>query len=478
MAPIKAEQIIEMMEANKEPTLRPDAVTYTTLVKCWIESGRRRAAERAEEIINMMHRRYDEGHVECKPDSTVYNVVMDALAKSDAPDSAERAEALLNRMQDHYYAGDSDLAPTTVSFSTAIQAWARSSNPEGAARAQALLRTMHDLDEAGLGGVAPNTIVYSTCILAWRNSRRKDAGKRADALLEIMEGYQDRGLLHLGPNAVAYTNAMEAWTSCRQPESLEKVEGILERMIERSDVYSASEPTTMTMNVVMKAIQYSLHPKKHEKAERLLNRMKEMHARGNKKVKPSIVTYNTVSECSSTRALFSFRSMHQFPSNSQSSPLQPPPQKFFSACAMTEGSRETRMAAFSLMVNALVELQESKQLRPDAYTWPAVWKACQNQLDFKTDSARINRMFELTVKSGSVNELLFNNMRRFLPPQYLQKKLKTTEDVRLLTVHDLPPEWTCNVKLGRKDRRRSRKAFSHMQGNATHKARPKVIEGQ
>jgi hypothetical protein len=65
----------------------------------------------------------------------------------------------------------------------------------------------------------------------------------------------------------------------------------------------------------------------------------------------------------------------------------------------------------------------------------------------------INRVFDLTVRSGLVNELLLNNMRRFLPAQYLQKKLekklKTNVDVRKLTVHQLPPEWTCNVKLGR-----------------------------
>ncbi len=52
-----------------------------------------------------------------------------------------------------------------------------------------------------------------------------------------------------------------------------------------------------------------------------------------------------------------------------------------------------------------------------------------------------------------VNELLFNNMRRFLPAQYfekkLEKKLNTNVDMKQLTVHQLPPEWICNAKLGR-----------------------------
>ena len=127
---------------------------------------------------------------------------------------------------------------------------------------------------------------------------------------------------------------------------------------------------------------------------------------------------------------------------------------------MTEGNVEDRVNAFSSVLNALIELQENEHLHADNYTWPAVWKACENLLDVERDLAWINRIFELTIKAGFVNELLFSNMRNFLPPQYLQKKLKTTKDVRQLSVHDLPQEWTCNAKLGR-DRRRERQA----QGN-------------
>ncbi len=120
---------------------------------------------------------------------------------------------------------------------------------------------------------------------------------------------------------------------------------------------------------------------------------------------------------------------------------------------MVEGGNEDKISAFSSVLSALIDLEDSDHLRADNYTWPAVWKACENLLDVKKDMVWINRVFDLTVRSGLVNELLLNNMRRFLPAQYLQKKLekklKTNVDVRKLTVHQLPPEWTCNVKLGR-----------------------------
>ena len=126
--------------------------------------------------------------------------------------------------------------------------------------------------------------------------------------------------------------------------------------------------------------------------------------------------------------------------------------QFFSACARTKGDAKTKLAAFNMVINALIEIQESTVLRTDLYTWPAIWNACQLLLDFKRDLAWINRIFELTVRSGQVNEYLFNNMRNYLPPQYLQKKLKTMTAVDQLTPYDLPHEWTCNVKLARAPR--------------------------
>jgi hypothetical protein len=142
--------------------------------------------------------------------------------------------------------------------------------------------------------------------------------------------------------------------------------------------------------------------------------MKKLYANGDDRVRPSIITYNT----------------------------------FIGACAKTKGDIKTRRHAFSLVLSAFGEIQE-KQLRTDAYTWPAIWQACQCHLDVNTDLPKINSLFDLTAKSGVFNELLFNSIRGFLPPSYLQKKLNRTEDVKSLSVHDLPEQWTRNVKLGR-----------------------------
>eukprot|EP00985_Skeletonema_marinoi_P019683 scaffold11392_cov125-Skeletonema_marinoi.AAC.3 len=408
--PKQAESIISRMEDNKEAALRPDVVTYTAVMKCWMECGSLRAAGRAVEIIDKLHQRYEDGYLECKPDTLAYNVALNAIAKSRAIEGgAEHAEALLERMQDRYMSGDNDVAPSARSFVTVMNAWARSKDPNRGKHAEKLLLQMHELHGAGLDNVAPNTVAYSTCIFAWSKSGQSNAGSRAQKLLKEMERYRSEGMDDMKPNVFIYTNVMEAWIASRQPDSLDKVEAILEHMIEQSNAGDRdSAPNTTTFNVVLKAIRHSSHPEMHDKAEQVLNCMKKTG------VKPNIITYNT----------------------------------FMGACARVEGNEETRRRAFSLVLAAFSELQ-AIGLRPDGYTWPAIWQACQCHLDINADLPKINSLFDITVKNGAFNELLFNSVRGFLPPSYLQKKLNRKDDVRTLTVHDLPAEWTRNVKLGR-----------------------------
>ncbi len=117
------------------------------------------------------------------------------------------------------------------------------------------------------------------------------------------------------------------------------------------------------------------------------------------------------------------------------------------------GELRRKDRVFTSVLSALIDLEVSDRLRADNYTWPAVWKACEHLLDVRRDIVWIYRVFDLTVRSEMVDDLLFNNMRRFLQAQYFQKKLEkklnTNVDMEQLTVHQLPPEWICNAKLGR-----------------------------
>jgi len=321
-APIQAETIIRKMEENEDYAFKPDAITYTSLIKCWSESGRPKAASRAEEIIELLHERYNNGHKECKPDSTAYNVALNAIAKSGVRDSAERAEgesavtqqsnaavyiklyltfficeALLRRMKEEYDAGDIDLAPNTFSFSIVINAWSKSGHQDAGIHAEKHLDKMIELHESGLNGVAPNTVTYSSCIHAWSRSKHKDAGRRASKMLKRMDELDDKGYINIRPNIYSFTSAMEAWINSGDPMLYTEASVIFELLIDR---YKSGEidakPTTQTFNAMFRAISQgpSLEQAKYIKAEQLLNRMKKMH-RTEGGPKPNIATYNTVS---------------------------------------------------------------------------------------------------------------------------------------------------------------------------------------
>jgi len=56
-----------------------------------------------------------------KPDTVSFTSVIDAWAKSKDPDAPQRAEIVLNRMQELFKSGYPDMKPNTVSFNSVLE---------------------------------------------------------------------------------------------------------------------------------------------------------------------------------------------------------------------------------------------------------------------------------------------------------------------------------------------------------------------
>jgi hypothetical protein len=80
-------------------TEMPDAVSYTTLMKCWIDKHDCKsihAANKAEEILGFMDR------YEIEPTLRTYNVVLNAWSRASVDKSAKnKARAIWKRMKTH-----------------------------------------------------------------------------------------------------------------------------------------------------------------------------------------------------------------------------------------------------------------------------------------------------------------------------------------------------------------------------------------
>lgn len=104
----RAEQVLDRMQANN---IEPTTVSYNAVLDAFAKSGD--AAEKAEELLIKM-----EGTT--KPNTRSFNSVMNAWAKSRHPEAATKAQNLLYLMERRYEDGDKDVRPDVHSFCTVI----------------------------------------------------------------------------------------------------------------------------------------------------------------------------------------------------------------------------------------------------------------------------------------------------------------------------------------------------------------------
>ena len=108
---------------NEYKTL-PDERAYTCAIHAWIKAQEMNkvsssfALKRAEELLQLMQRRYDEGeNMCCKPDTYTYNTLLHGYAQSDDPSAPYNAERLLLMMNEIGIKAD------LVTYSSVINAW-------------------------------------------------------------------------------------------------------------------------------------------------------------------------------------------------------------------------------------------------------------------------------------------------------------------------------------------------------------------
>ena len=89
-APLKAEELLRKLETNPEYpkrngtlVVRPNLLSYNTVIDSWAKSKQLDSAARAEALLTSMLRRYKtEAFSTVKPDVVTFSCVLNALAKS------------------------------------------------------------------------------------------------------------------------------------------------------------------------------------------------------------------------------------------------------------------------------------------------------------------------------------------------------------------------------------------------------------
>jgi hypothetical protein len=187
--------------------LKPNRVTYTSVIECYAKSKQGVVgARKAEEILERMESLYRAGDEDSKPTVNTYNSVLSAWARSNTKCAHWKTQAVVNKMWNQYRAGNEDVCPDSQAYNTLITAVSKSEREDKAQRALRILRKMDKLYQGGQNKDArPNEITY-TCVLnscAFSkvddlNVRRKALDTAIFTLEELMDSPYGK------PNHVTY----------------------------------------------------------------------------------------------------------------------------------------------------------------------------------------------------------------------------------------------------------------------------------
>ena len=177
--------------------LAPTTRTYNAVLSAWARSDIKEAAPRAEALLyNMLSGvvvspsdeadgtsgqvappKGNDRVVVPFPDRFSFNTVISAHARSFSPGAAERGEELFDMMYELYHSGrmGEEIKPKADTYSSVINSWARSRGREGqTANARRLLDTMIEKFRGGEEDMAPNMFSYTAVLNSAVNEVIKD----------------------------------------------------------------------------------------------------------------------------------------------------------------------------------------------------------------------------------------------------------------------------------------------------------------
>jgi tetratricopeptide (TPR) repeat protein len=252
--PFKAEALFREMQDRYQQTgnrrLKPNKMSYGSLITAWANSKHTHKAERAQEIFDSMVA------AGIRPSTIEYNATIHAWASVG---NVERAESLLDRALEEYTAGNTAAKPDVKTFSSLLNALAKRKSLDpwrDAKHAEAILMRMEELSEVLGADVKPNTFSFNTVLDSFaRCKKNKAAPKHAERILQHMLALREAGLENLKPTVISYTTVMNCWVQSLSEETVDRVQQLFDDLKARY-VRTGDEdlkPSSQTYNALFGA---------------------------------------------------------------------------------------------------------------------------------------------------------------------------------------------------------------------------------
>ena len=269
----------EDVDSNTENNFRrcwakPNTITYNGLLFCLARDHGKGCAKAAQELLESMNDRYQQKNDEIiRPDEVTYGTVLNALAQAGM---AREAEKILDSLEDDYNAfmdqseanqqdlgSDSVIVPSLTIYNSVLNAWANSCQRNAAERSESLLHRMKVLNRTGRNpNVEPDMISLSTVMKCHAQSVSKEGTLRAEELLDQAIAMYQQGHSKFKPDSIMFNCALLGWASISGVEghdqggmAAERAESLLRKMKRlRGDSSTDIHQHTQSYNIVLDCV--------------------------------------------------------------------------------------------------------------------------------------------------------------------------------------------------------------------------------
>ena len=497
-APDQAKSLLERMEQMRmyylhirgsEKNIQPDVRSYTKTINAVARAARPDAGDEAEVLLGKLNSLYKETAdptvaATLKPNAYTYTAVLRAHCNGGASDAADRVVALTESMLDLYERGDADVCPSAKTFNAAIQAYGK--NGQGL-RAAGVFQRMEQLYEAGISTAKPNAMNYNSLITAWAHNacEAEDSAMQAENVLKrMLIKFQRTGDESIQPTTVSFNAVLDAYAKSASADAAQKAEGLLRRMEENQS--DKIKPNTRSFNSVINAWAKSRHEDAAANAEAFLETMERRFEKGDKDVRPDVHSFCTVingefdmvllakivpsQSCMISPTTAYARSAHPDKAerafniykdmkvlyqegNENVRPNVVAGNAVLNACAFASDIQHQNRAIE--IANAMLkELEQSG--RPDQVTYGTFMKVCANLMSESPARQQIVEIiFKKCASNGQVGNLVLQQFQSLASPEVYERLTGKSDLNEPLRVEDLPKDWSCNVIEGKWRRRRA-----------------------
>lgn len=377
----------------------PNTVTFNAALSAFAKaSGGKNDIEKAEKILEQMEELYDQGYNDVKPDAFSLTNVISCYANSKTDGAASRAEEILQHMQTLYDEnGDKSMRPTKVAFGAVLNAWAREGNSH---RAQAIVDHMESLQDT-YDEMATNTVIYNTLINSWTKNGVPESGRKAEEILFKMQELHKNGKADIRPTKITYNSVLAAYQKSGEEDAYVNAKHLLKEMEDNAD--PSIHPDVVTYATFLNLVSKWKNPQKVDVAEQILEKM------ATKKIKPNNFAYDAAMR----------------------------------VCVQTYSrNQKIRRKALILGVKTLSTMQDSSHVIPTSYTYSLFFTLILKHSSGNEVKKLLTRSLQDCCKAGLLTNLILDQLKRKVPPSFLEKILFPEGDLKEICIQNLPQEWS------------------------------------